>query len=129
MPGRFRLAPKWHASNENSTWSELVRFLIFGFIGGFILNLMPCVLPVISLKIFGFVQQAGQSRARIFRSGLAFIAGIFAWFLGLALVLVIIKSAGGQTCLGGAIHQSLFRAFHERGCARFCPQSLWRFRN
>ena len=57
---------------------------------------MPCVLPVISLKIFGFVQQAGQSRARIFRSGLAFIAGIFVWFLGLALVLVIIKSAGGQ---------------------------------
>jgi thiol:disulfide interchange protein DsbD len=83
-------------ANENSTWSELVRFLIFGFIGGLILNLMPCVLPVISLKIFGFIQQAGQSRARIFRSGLAFIAGIFAWFLGLALVLVIIRSAGGQ---------------------------------
>src|SRR5207249_2339882 len=37
-------------------------FLFFGFIGGFILNLMPCVLPVISLKIFGFIQQAGQSR-------------------------------------------------------------------
>src|SRR5437764_6523572 len=83
-------------ANENSTLGEVIRFLIFGFIGGFILNLMPCVLPVISLKIFGFVQQAGQSRARIFRSGLAFIAGIFAWFLGLALVLVIIKSAGGQ---------------------------------
>src|SRR5438309_6495610 len=84
------------ASNENSTARDVLRFLVFGFIGGFILNLMPCVLPVISLKIFGFVQQAGQSRARIFRSGLAFIAGIFAWFLGLALVLVIIKSAGGQ---------------------------------
>src|SRR5438874_1269790 len=77
-------------ANENSTSRDVVRFLIFGFIGGFILNLMPCVLPVISLKIFGFVQQAGQSRARIFRSGLAFIAGIFVWFLGLALVLVII---------------------------------------
>ena len=84
------------AANEKSTLSEIIRFLIFGFIGGFILNLMPCVLPVISLKIFGFVQQAGQSRARIFRSGLAFIAGIFVWFLGLALVLVIIKTAGGQ---------------------------------
>src|SRR5438105_1775088 len=84
------------AANENSTSGEVIRFLIFGFLGGFILNLMPCVLPVISLKIFGFVQQAGQSRARIFRSGLAFIAGIFVWFLGLALVLVIIKSAGGQ---------------------------------
>ena len=84
------------AANEKSTLHAIIRFLIFGFIGGFILNLMPCVLPVISLKIFGFIQQAGQSRARIFRSGLAFIAGIFVWFMGLALVLVIIKSAGGQ---------------------------------
>ncbi len=79
-----------------SPFHELARFLFFGFVGGFILNLMPCVLPVISLKIFGFVQQAGQSRGRILRSGLAFIAGIFAWFLGLALVLVLVKSAGGQ---------------------------------
>src|SRR5437899_10667564 len=36
----------------------IFTFLLFGFIGGFILNLMPCVLPVISLKIFGFIQQA-----------------------------------------------------------------------
>src|SRR5205807_5513236 len=90
------VGPEMATTNENSSSRDIVRFLIFGFIGGFILNLMPCVLPVISLKIFGFVQQAGQSRARIFRSGLAFIAGIFVWFLGLALVLVIIKSAGGQ---------------------------------
>ena len=74
----------------------LLTYLIFGFIGGFILNLMPCVLPVISLKIFGFIQQAGQSRAKILRSGLAFTAGIFAWFLGLALLLIVLKSAGQQ---------------------------------
>lgn len=72
----------------------LATFLLFGFIGGFILNLMPCVLPVISLKIFGFVQQAGESRAKIFRSGLAFVAGIFTWFVGLGLVLIAIKAAG-----------------------------------
>ncbi len=71
-------------------------FLFFGFIGGFILNLMPCVLPVISLKIFGFVKQAGQDRQRIFRSGLAFVAGIFAWFIGLALILIALKTAGHQ---------------------------------
>jgi thiol:disulfide interchange protein len=81
---------------QSSSTRELLRFLLFGLIGGFILNLMPCVLPVISLKIFGFIQQAGQSRARILRSGLAFIAGIFVWFIGLALVLIAIKSAGGQ---------------------------------
>jgi thiol:disulfide interchange protein/DsbC/DsbD-like thiol-disulfide interchange protein len=72
------------------------RFLLFGFLGGLILNLMPCVLPVISLKIFGFVQQAGQDRRRILRSGLAFIAGIFAWFIGLALLLIALKSAGRE---------------------------------
>ena len=74
----------------------LLTYLIFGFIGGFILNLMPCVLPVISLKIFGFIQQAGQSRRKIFRSGLAFAAGIFAWFIGLALLLILLKTAGHQ---------------------------------
>src|SRR4029453_12684747 len=42
----------------------IFTFLLFGFLGGIILNLMPCVLPVISLKIFGFVQQAGQSRQK-----------------------------------------------------------------
>ncbi|MEP7070784.1 MAG: protein-disulfide reductase DsbD domain-containing protein [Verrucomicrobiota bacterium] len=91
-------APSAKSSETAATtnWSDLMRFLVFGFIGGFILNLMPCVLPVISLKIFGFVQQAGQDRARILRSGLAFIAGIFVWFLGLALVLVLLKSAGHE---------------------------------
>ena len=53
--------------------SGLALYLFFGFLGGFILNLMPCVLPVISLKIFGFVQHAGQSRGKIFRSGLALL--------------------------------------------------------
>ena len=75
---------------------SLARFLLFGFIGGFILNLMPCVLPVISLKIFGFIQHAGQDRRRILRSGLAFVAGIFAWFIGLALLLIGLKSAGRE---------------------------------
>jgi thiol:disulfide interchange protein/DsbC/DsbD-like thiol-disulfide interchange protein len=74
----------------------LATYLLFGFLGGFILNLMPCVLPVISLKIFGFVKQAGQHRRYIFRSGMLFVAGIFAWFAGLALLLIILKSAGHQ---------------------------------
>lgn len=76
--------------------SNLLKFLLFGFIGGFILNLMPCVLPVISLKIFGFIQHAGDSRRRIFGNGLAFAAGIFVWFIGLALLMIGLKAAGHQ---------------------------------
>jgi thiol:disulfide interchange protein/DsbC/DsbD-like thiol-disulfide interchange protein len=74
----------------------IFTFLLFGFIGGFILNLMPCVLPVISLKIFGFIKQAGMERRVILRNGLAFVAGIFVWFLGLAVLLIALKSAGHQ---------------------------------
>jgi thiol:disulfide interchange protein DsbD len=79
----------------------VLTFLLFGFIGGMILNLMPCVLPVISLKIFGFIQQAGQSRQKILRSGIAFTLGIFAWFIALALLLIALKVAGHDVTWGG----------------------------
>ena len=79
----------------------ILMFLLFGFLGGLILNLMPCVLPVISLKIFGFVQQAGQSRRKIFRSGIAFTVGIFAWFMALAVLLIALKGAGRDITWGG----------------------------
>jgi len=79
----------------------IFTFLLFGFLGGMILNLMPCVLPVISLKIFGFIQHAGQSRQKILRSGIAFAGGIFAWFIGLALLLIALKAAGREITWGG----------------------------
>jgi len=79
----------------------VLTFLLFGFVGGIILNLMPCVLPVISLKIFGFIQQAGQSRQKILRSGVAFTIGIFAWFIALALLLIALKGAGRDVTWGG----------------------------
>lgn len=74
----------------------LWKALLFGFLGGIILNLMPCVLPVISLKIFGFIRQAGEHPAKIFRHGLAFAAGIFAWFLGLGALIVALQAAGNH---------------------------------
>ncbi len=70
--------------------------LLYGFLGGLILNLMPCVLPVISLKIFGFIRQAGEDPRKILGHGLAFVAGIFAWFMGLGLLIVALKLAGNE---------------------------------
>jgi thiol:disulfide interchange protein len=78
----------------------LIAALFSGFLGGLILNLMPCVLPVISLKIFSFIAQAGESPARIFRHGLAFAAGIFVWFLGLGLLVIGLKTGGAQVTWG-----------------------------
>ncbi|HEX3421373.1 MAG TPA: protein-disulfide reductase DsbD domain-containing protein [Candidatus Udaeobacter sp.] len=93
-------APALSASRQAPA-RGVFTFLLFGFLGGFILNLMPCVLPVISLKIFGFVQQAGQSRQKIFRSGIAFVLGIFAWFVALAILLIALKGAGRDVTWGG----------------------------
>lgn len=86
---------KSHIAAPSSS-QGLLKLLLFGFIGGFILNLMPCVLPVISLKIFGFIRHAGDSHARILGNGLAFSAGIFVWFLGVALLVIGFKAAGHE---------------------------------
>ncbi len=62
----------------------LLMAAVFGFIAGVILNVMPCVLPVISIKILGLVTQAHDDRRKIFLHGLAFAAGIITVFLVLA---------------------------------------------
>ena len=69
-------------------------WLVFlgAFGGGVILNIMPCVLPVISLKVFGFMRQAGEGRRRVFLMGLVYAAGIMASFLALAIVMVALRS-------------------------------------
>ncbi|GMV98153.1 MAG: hypothetical protein AMXMBFR83_25050 [Phycisphaerae bacterium] len=78
-------------------------YLVLAFIGGFILNVMPCVLPVISIKILSFVQQAKEHRLRVFTLGLSFSAGILASFLVLGLMILgLLKGVGlDQTQWGG----------------------------
>ena len=75
-------------------------YLLFAVLGGLILNLMPCVLPVISLKVLSFVSQANQERGRIRALGLAFAGGIVAAFGVLALVVVLLKTGGQQVGWG-----------------------------
>ncbi|HEY5812764.1 MAG TPA: thioredoxin family protein, partial [Terrimicrobiaceae bacterium] len=88
--------PSAKAESPQQNQPSLWKALLFGFLGGLILNLMPCVLPVISLKIFGFIRQAGDRPEKILRHGLAFVAGIFTWFLGLGIVVLALKFAGSE---------------------------------
>lgn len=75
--------------------SGIILALIFAFVGGIILNLMPCVLPVLSIKIMGFVKQAGEDKKRILKHGLVFTSGVLISFWLLAGTLVALR-AGGQ---------------------------------
>jgi thiol:disulfide interchange protein DsbD len=64
--------------------SGFLKAVVFSLLAGFILNFTPCVLPVVSLKVLGFVQQAQESRHRVSLIGLSFSAGIVVVFLVLA---------------------------------------------
>ncbi len=74
----------------------LLKALIFAFLGGLILNLMPCVLPVLSLKVLGFVNQARESRKTAFMHGLTFTSGVLISFWILAGVLLLLQAGGEQ---------------------------------
>jgi thiol:disulfide interchange protein/DsbC/DsbD-like thiol-disulfide interchange protein len=79
-----------------SGFAGLLLLLVFAFAGGLILNLMPCVLPVLSLKIFDFVKRAGESRFKVFAHGLVFTGGVLISFWVLAGLLLILRSGGSQ---------------------------------
>jgi thiol:disulfide interchange protein DsbD len=72
----------------------LWQMLLFAFIGGLILNIMPCVLPVIALKILGFVSEAKSEPRRVRKLGLIYALGVLLSFLALAAVVVGVKAAG-----------------------------------
>lgn len=74
----------------------LILALCGAFLGGLILNLMPCVLPVIGLKILAFVEQSGQSRSRIFALNVWYTLGMLAVFMVLATLAVFFKLGWGQ---------------------------------
>jgi len=74
----------------------LIAVLGAAFLGGLILNLMPCVLPVLSLKVFSLIRHAGENVRTAWVQGLAFTAGVVLSFWALAGLLLILRSAGGQ---------------------------------
>ena len=78
----------------NEEGLSLITALIFALIGGLILNLMPCVFPVISLKVLSFVSMGGSSPRKIRNHALVFTVGVIASFMLIALIIVLLKQAG-----------------------------------
>ena len=94
-------------SNETRTL-PFARYIVFALIGGLLLNIMPCVLPVIALKIFGLVRMAGDQPRQVKRLGIFFSLGILASFLVLAALVILLKGAGEQVGWGFQFQEPLF---------------------
>ena len=86
----------------------LPGWLLLAFLGGFILNVMPCVLPVLSLKVFSLLKHSGQSKAQALMHGAAYTAGVVVSFLALAGVLLALRSVGERIGWGFQLHSPNF---------------------
>jgi thiol:disulfide interchange protein DsbD len=87
-------------SPEEELSMSILQAIIFAFVGGIILNLMPCVFPIISLKILSFVSMGGSSKSKIRTHSLLFCFGVIISFLLIALSLLALKSAGNSVGWG-----------------------------
>ena len=82
------------ATADTITGISLLTAIIFAFLGGLILNLMPCVLPVIALKGLSLVKSSAESNSSVTLNASAYVVGVIATFMTIAAILVSLKNAG-----------------------------------
>ncbi|HLW04319.1 MAG TPA: protein-disulfide reductase DsbD domain-containing protein [Azoarcus sp.] len=85
-----------------------VTALAFALLGGLILNLMPCVFPVLAMKALALVRYGGNERAQVRVHGLAYLAGVLASFLVLAAVVLALQQGGTRLGWGFQFQSSVF---------------------
>lgn len=90
---------------------SLPVLMLFALIGGLILNLMPCVFPVLSIKALSVVEQAQKHPTEVRLKGLMFAAGVIASMLALAGVMLALRSGGEQIGWGFQLQSPLFVTF------------------
>ncbi|WCJ59310.1 protein-disulfide reductase DsbD family protein [Fontisphaera persica] len=100
-------SPPGQAAARPGLWVYLAQ-LLGAFLGGFILNFMPCVLPVVSLKILSFVNQGHSQPREVRRLGLIYGVGVLTSFLVLALVVLGARLAGQGVSWGIQLQNPVF---------------------
>jgi thiol:disulfide interchange protein/DsbC/DsbD-like thiol-disulfide interchange protein len=83
-------------SNAKPEISSFTTALFFAFLGGLILNLMPCVFPIISMKALSLAKLSGKEKAEARLHGLSYTAGVIASFIIVGMMLVFLKTAGSS---------------------------------
>lgn len=91
--------------------SDFTKILIWAFLGGMILNVMPCVLPVISLKVLHFVQLKNVSRMTVVKHGIMYSFGVLISFWLLSAAIYTLQSFGHVIGWGFQLQEPLFVAF------------------
>jgi len=82
--------------------------ILFAFLGGLLLNLMPCVLPILSMKVMGFISQDSKETRRLRLHGLSYTAGVMTSFSILVALLLLIQAGGEQIGWGFQLQSPVF---------------------
>ena len=98
------------AGTSSGDTHGLAGIVLFAFLGGMILNLMPCVFPVLFIKGLALVQSSGEERGRMQRHGLVYTLGILASFWLVVAALLILRGAGHQLGWGFQFQSPSFLA-------------------
>ena len=98
------------ASSQAADALGLVSALAFAFLGGLILNLMPCVFPILAIKAMNVARLAGSERGAVRAHAASYTLGVLAAFAALALVLVALRAAGGAAGWGFQFQSPAFVA-------------------
>ncbi|HKV07496.1 MAG TPA: thioredoxin family protein [Thermoanaerobaculia bacterium] len=121
-PGGGEEGPKAGAGGAGT--ASTAAMLLLAVLGGLILNAMPCVLPILSLKVFGLVKSAGHGRREVVSGALATAAGIFVSFWALAIAAIAARAAGAAVGWGVQFQRPGFVAFLAVVVVLFCL-NLW----
>jgi thiol:disulfide interchange protein/DsbC/DsbD-like thiol-disulfide interchange protein len=92
--GLLALNAESTSSSSSSSDMSLMLVFVFAMLGGMILNLMPCVFPVLSLKVLSLASNSNSTQQEKRLHGLAYAAGVIAAFLILASVLLVLQAGG-----------------------------------
>ncbi|GBQ83483.1 protein-disulfide reductase DsbD family protein [Asaia krungthepensis] len=97
------MAPEAHKV-QGALW----KMLIFAFLGGLILNLMPCVFPVLAMKAFSLARLGGSHRHEQIQSALAYTTGVMGSFAALGVAMIVLRSVGSAAGWGFQFQSPIF---------------------
>ena len=103
----FIIDAEIETTSSSSSNINFIQAIIFAFVGGLILNLMPCVFPIISLKVLSFVSMSNQSTSKIRAHALSFCAGVIISFLLIGFALILLKQTGAYLGWGFQLQSPL----------------------
>ena len=98
-------------SDASGGGGELLLYMFFALMGGIILNLMPCVFPVLSIKALSFTKNIGESQTRQRMDGIVYTLGVISAFIVLASVLILLRAGGEAVGWAFQFQQPWFLAF------------------